>query len=249
MHTAIHPTRPDVLLGLCGPVPLAHRAPGHVLGQPAQSPLPGRPSPPHGHNADGGTPPASAGWPRGQRAARPPGHKPSQPGRPPPPSTRTPRCPPRRPGHRAGHRSAPRSRQRGGRRSPGRDAWLALTHQASAATSAATRPLPPPGSASRAHNNVAFCPRLIADELTSAGKPPPARKVPLAPERPEAPTGLIRSNREAQQAASGSRSRPRTGSTYSTPTPPHPGEPPAKPASATVISPTLQRGNTLDGST
>lgn len=56
--------------------------PGPQRAPARRTPAPGRPSPQRGHTGDGGSPLASAGWPRGQRAARdpvigpagPPGH-------------------------------------------------------------------------------------------------------------------------------------------------------------------------------
>ena len=58
------------------------RPPRPAAGAARRTPAPGRPSPQRGHTGDGGSPLASAGWPRGQRAARdpvigpagPPGH-------------------------------------------------------------------------------------------------------------------------------------------------------------------------------
>jgi len=62
-------------------------------------------------------------------------------------------------------------------------------------------------------------------------------------------TGLTRSNRAGQQAASGLRSRPRSGSTFSTSTSAHSAGPPGRAASSAVIRVTLRRDEPLDKST
>ena len=78
-----------------------------------------------GRTGDGGSPPASASWPRadsGQLTDA--GDRPSRPARP---SRRSPRTPPRPPhgsAGRAGRRSPRRCHRRGGRRNPGHGAGL-----------------------------------------------------------------------------------------------------------------------------